>query len=690
MKSDQDILSEAHTRIQDNLLVTQWWRANEIRDNYGLYEGSQWLMEDFSRQTANNMPIRTINKIQPIVDAITGFQIQNRSEVKLVPRTNEADEMGYADLGNDGIKWIQDVSNYNMVKSLATTDMLISGIGFVEFKVGYGDAKTYSSNNSDSGEPWCERVFPYFMLWDVTTRDKNLEGANWICRAKIVDREQLTQYLKGSDIVGKDELEDNFGASVDARFLDFFDTIMVTKSLGVIYHYQWREKRSFYRIENPLIGFEGNPEDPFVMQIVEFAKTLKDKYKFDPAKDKYFTIPATGFSDLKEGFELLGFELNYNRTKKWVYYRADLVGDKVISKSENFCQSGFSIQAMTGKYDEIRQCYYGVVRSLKEPQRLLNQAVSDYEGFLRTVPKGGVFIEADAVPSLEGFRDTYTKAAQITVFSPGALGAGKMIPKSAPPIPDGLLQMIDYANREMMGVVGITPDFMGQSDSKLMTAQLNSQLIRQGLMVLAPYFDSITMFTRSNGIIFLDILRMLLDNEEGRLIGHITPEGNIVNVPLMKNTLCPEYDIVIEEVPVSQDERQQTFEKLLNLAQVLANKPNPVDISPIVMEYAPLKANEINAIKTMLQPQEPPAPDPLQVKLLESEILFKESVAKKQNAEADKAHMDTLLKQKELEHSDSNIDADILKKLRSAEYDRVRSAKEMENLKVERQQNRSN
>ena len=686
MKSDSDILREVRQGINDNLLVTQWWRANEIRDNYGLYEGNgQWLPADYSRQIANNMPVRTINRIQPIIDAVGGFQIQNRSEVKVVPRITSDQEAGFSDLGNDGIKWIQDVSNYNMVKSLAFTDMLISGLGFIEYKIGYGDGKTYDSSSSDSGMPWCERVFPYFMLWDVTTRDKNLEGANWICRAKIVDRQQLEQLTKGLDSEDMSAVDAEFGASVDARFLDFFNTVLTVKSLGVVYHYQWREKKKFYKIRNPLIDFEGDPDDVVTQQVMELANTLQDLYTFNPISDQFLVIPSSDYKEVQELFDMIGYyQLEKAEIRKWVYYRADIVGNYVLNKTENFSQSGFSIQAISGKYDEIRQCYYGLVRSMKEPQRLLNKAVSDYEGFLLTIPKGGVYLESDSVPSLEGFRDTYTKAAQITVVSPGSITNGKIMPKTAPPIPDGLLNMIEYASSAMMAVIGITPDFMGQVDSKLMTAQLNSQLVRQGMMVLAPYFDSITMFTKQNGVLFLEMLRVLLDNEEGRLIGHITPEGNKANVAMFKENLAPQYDVVVEEVPMTPDERQRTFEKLIELAQLLANKPNPVDIAPIAIEYAPLKENEIAAIKTLMEPPPPPPPDPLQVALLESEVGLKQSLAQKQSAEAMKYNIEALLKEKELNYKDQELSSDIIKQLRSAEYDKARAMKEIQSMHIDR------
>lgn len=671
MLSDQDIVKAAHQHIQENLLVTAWWRANEIRDNYGLYEGSQWLQEDYSRQIANNAPTRTINRIQTILDAIAGFEIQNRSEIKTVPRILSEEQQNYTDLANDGIKWIEDTSRYGIMKSLAFTDMMISGLGFVDVSIAY-------DQNNDYGKVRCERIFPYFMMWDVTTRNKNLEEANWICRAKIIDREELAAYMKGMTPDDMDAVDAEFGCSVDARFLDFFDTVMVTKSLGVIYNYQWREKVNYYQLENPLKGYEGDPNDPHTMQIVDLAKLLKEKYGCNPYYDAIIPVEKDELKEVKDLFAMLGFEkLTSIKRKKFKYYRADIVGFKVINKSENYSQNGFSIQTMTGKYDEIRQCYYGLVRSMKEPQRLLNQVVSDYEQFLRTIPKGGVNIEADAVPNLEGFRDTYLKASQITIFSPGALSSGKVIPKVAPPIPEGMLEMIELSNRFLMDVVGVTPDFMGMADSKLMTAQLNSQLVRQGLMVLAPYFDAVREFTKHSGLLFIDCLRILVDNAEGQLIGHITPEGKRVSIPLLNENLADQYDIVIEDVPMTPDQRQETFEKLLQLSSVLMQGPNPVNIMPIVMEYAPLDAEQLGAVKTMMQPPPPQEPDPLQTAMLQSETEARSAQAEKNRAETMKINIETLLKQKELERADDVIDADLMKQMASAKHDLSTTAKNL-------------
>ena len=679
MKSDAEILKDLSCRIQRGLQASDWWRCNEVRDNYALYEGTQWLDVDYDRQVANNMPVRTVNRIQPIIDAVTGFQIQNRTAVKLIPRTLEPEQTAYSDLGNDGINWIQDISDYNTNKSSAVSDMLICGIGFLEYKIGYGSEKVYSGTSSDSGDPETERIFPYLMVWDPNVRSKNLQGINWICKAKIVSRDELESLLERE---GEEISSEDLSGFNDQRFLEYFDNIGKSDSLGIIYYYQWREKKTFYKVENPFTGFEGDPEDPFTQAVIEMAKVLRSSYHFDPYAESFFIVPSEDLDAVMTGFEALGYtDVDKTKIRKWQYFRAEVAGKKVLSKSKSFSQKGFTIKAMTGKYDEGRQCYYGMIRSLKQPQRLLNQAISDYEGFLRTVPKGGVFIETDAVAggNMEAFRDTYTKAAQITVLAPGSLSGGKIQPKAAPPIPDGLLQMIDYAGAAMMEVVGLTSDFIGQADSKLMTAQLNSQLVRQGMMVLAPYFDSVSMFTKDDGIIMLDMLRILLENEEGRLIGHITPEGNKVNIPLFEENLSPEYDVVVEEVPATPEERQKTFEKLMELAQVLLNKPEPTDITPIVLEYAPLKGHEINAIKELMKPAEEGEEDPERNELIQSEIEANKAESARDMASAEKYKAEAA--QKALETEQGSIQAEVDKDIQAAEYDRVRAMRELQELR---------
>lgn len=663
MLNPDNILKTAHQRINDCLSVQDWWRANEVRDNYNLIEGDQWLEDAILRQNADGMPVRTVNKSAVLMNAFCGFEVQHRGEVSYVPRQPTEQQEGESDLGNDGAQWIEDTSQAPFQKSLAVRDMGICGVGVVDHIMDY--------DTNPDGELKVERVFPYFILWDVAARAKNLKDANWVCRAKVVDKESLENYIK--DASDSDEVDAGFGAAEDARFLDYFDTVMIAKSLGVIYEYQWREKVPFYRIENPFIGMEGFMDDPYTQQILMLAKEIQESYEVDIGMDKIFSIDSKDYKPLKDAFEALGLPFKATKQKKFKYFRANIVGNRIFDIEENYSQQCFSLRFMTANFSEVRQCFFGLMRPMKDPQRMYNQAISDYEGFLRTIPKGGVEIEADAVPDLEAFVQTYTKAREVTIYNPG--GLGKARPKLTPPIPSGLLDMINFASNAMMESTGITPNFLGLTDSKEMTATLDRQMVRQGLTVLSTYFDAIKYFTIDQGQLFIDALRILTENSPGRLISIAGKEG-LKYQRLFQSRLAAEYDVVVEEVPQTPSERQDTFEKLLQMAALLANKPNPIDIMPMVVQYSPLKGSQIKEITTLMQPPPPTPPDPIAQGLLVAETKLKESTAEKNIADATKSKLDVLLKQKELANTDEVVAAEVQKILADAALSQTKAMNE--------------
>jgi hypothetical protein len=665
MLKDLDILRIFNQRLNDGLAVQSWWRGNEVRDNYNVIDGDQWAEDSIDRQNSDGMPIRTVNMVHPIVNAISGFEIQNRSEAKYIPRVMNEETSGFTDMVESGVKYIEAESQSDFQASLAFKDMEICGVGVTDTIISY--------DNNPDGEVTVERIFPYFILWDVTARGKNITDANWVARARVVDKDTIKDYL-GNEKLDAETIDADFGSAGDARFLDFFNVVMIAKSLAIIYEYQWRQKEIFYRVENPLIGFEGFPEDPYTEQIVELAKALKEKYSIDPTVTRVFSVEKEDFKALKEAFEALNLPLQYTRQKKYRYYRAEIAGNRVVSKSENFSQTGFSIKFMTGYFSEMRQCYFGVVRAAKEIQRLLNQSVSDYEGFLRTIPKGGVEIEADAVPNMQAFVQTYTKAREVTIYNPG--GLSKTRPKTTPPPPAGLFDMITYASSTILEVSGITRDFMGMVDSKMMTATLNRQLVRQGLTMLSTFFDAKKFYTINQGKLFIDCLRILAENAEGRLI-RVLDQGSVKYLPLLRNGIAAEYDVIVEDAPQTPSEKEETFYKLLELSSLLINKPNPVDITPMVMQYSPLKGEQVKEIIDLMKPPPPPQPDPVAQQLLQAETMLKQASAEKYAADAQKSQMDALLKQQELMQSPELVSVGIEKTIADTALAKAKAFKEV-------------
>ncbi len=637
MLSPDEILQQAATRFTQHLEITRTkWRPQEVNENYSVVEGEQWLSEDYDRQRKDEMPIITINEISPGIDAIAGFEIQNRSEASFTPRLNDNDSKGFTDLVDVGVKYIEHDSKAAFENSQAFKDMLVCGVGATDTRISY--------DNNVNGQVEVERIFPGFLLWDPAARKKNLKDANWVAVARIVDR----KVLEDEEGQGEDTLQYSpIGTSFDeSEFLNYFDSTMHTMALTVVYDYQWRVKEPIIRIKNPFYDHLDSEMEDLIMN---YAADAAKRFKFDLG-DGILVFDKKKFSQFKKECDSLGIELTKQTAqKRYRYYRCQIKNNRVYDPEENFSQEGFSLKFMTGKFSETDQCWYGVVRGAKPGQRLLNQAISDYQGFLRTIPKGGVNIEVDAVPNIKSFIRTYPKSKSVTVYNSGALANGKVQPKLTPPMPPGLIEMVQVGGDTIMKCMGITPSLMGDMQSREMTGKLQGQLVRQALTTLADYFDAKKYYTIDQGRMFIDCLRILAENDPGRLIRNITGKGSEQYIPLLLDNIAAEYDVEITDVPQTPTERQDTFEKLLEMSGVLLNKPNPTDITPLMLQYAPLKKDELDQIQQAMQPPPPPPPDPLQQGLLQAEIAMRGASAEKSKAEAMKINMDALLKQKELE-----------------------------------------
>lgn len=645
LPSDEDLISKMEMRLNECLTISQDWRQCEVRENFALFEGNSWIPEDTNRQIANSQPIYSINRTAPIIEAISGFEIQNRLEIQYSPRLIDPEQEGYNDIMNNTVRYIEQNSHAENKYSLAFKDMLICGVGATDTVINY--------DNNPDGEVVVERVFPAFLFWDNAARAKNISDADFVVRLKVMNQEVLQEEY------GLTDFDDIYSAALDARILEFFDAVLAVKTLGVVYEYQWRQKEPFYRVKNPFLKIDPMTLPPEIGMMIESLKAeYGDRFLFNPDLDEIFSVEkGSELSELKQIFESFGITIKSTKQHKFKYYRAIITGNKVIEKSENYSQTGFSIKFMTGQFSELTQSYYGLVRFCRDPQRMLNQAVSDYVGFLQTIPKGGVDIEADAVDDIQAFVDTYTKAKHVTVYEPG--GLLKSRPKIAPPIPSGLLEMIQYADAQIMQVCGVTPELMGMMQSKEMNSSFLRQQIRQGLTTLSSYFDSKSYYLNLQAFLYTDCVRILAENNQGRLIKNVIGQSDEKYMPLTQSRIAAEYDIIIDEMPSSPDENTETFQKLMELQGQLMNKPNPVDIMPLVLQYAPLKPDVKEQIMQMLQPPPPTPPDPLNTALLESEVNYKNASSEKLKADAYKITVDSMLKENELKYASSKEEAEI-------------------------------
>ena len=644
-EKEAEILSDFYVRLDRFILSNsiQRWRANEVRENYRAIAGDQWNAKDVAERKRKNKPITTFNGMSRVVRAISGYEIMNRNKIVYYPRKKENDPQ--TDIITDGVEYLQDDSGFYSESSLTSEDTLICGLG------GSVSYLNYSNPEAPYGEAVEERVFPAFLLYDNQVRGRNLnKTAKWAGYVEVVSSEWLDGEIK--DTTGAHSYTMGQGSRREYDFLEFFEAYTDRDNVDILFHYEWKEPETIYRVKNPFTKemlqdqtlAEGGQVARGVL-IANASGRIEEEFGVDLA-DGAFVLDGAQYKEYKAGLvaltELTGYEFDSKAVKseRNKYYKARIARGVLLDYEESWHQSGFTITYKTGYYDEKKNHFYGIVRDMLPVQRQLNIAVSDYVSYLESVPKGGMYVEETATLNLPEFIRERANEQEVTVLKDG--GLQRIRPKETPISPSGLSDFITFCEGQLLRVVGLSPDFLGNIESGNMTNALYGKLVKQAYMVLAHFFDSNRQYLRCKGRIFIDELRILAENNNGMVLRRLSGQNNEdAYLTLEQDKLSSEYDIVIADRPQTDDERQENFNMKLEVAKVAL--PHGINLLPLAFEDYTGEVEDKEKMLKMMQPPPTPQPDPLQQEMLKSQIEYQYAEAENRKANAEKTRADVQL-----------------------------------------------
>jgi len=290
------------------------------------------------------------------------------------------------------------------------------------------------------------------------------------------------------------------------------------------------------------------------------------------------------------------------KMRKRVYYRAFCAGDKIIEQ-ERLDVDGFTYTAITGKRDRNMGTWYGLVRSMVDPQRWANKWMTQILVIINKNAKGGIMAETDAFDDPREAEEDWSKPDSITWLKSGAVAQGKVQNKPQPAYPQGLDRMIQMAISSIRDVTGINQELLGMVDRD-QPGVLEAQRKEAGYAMLSMFFDSLRRYRKISGRLLLTFIRKYIS--DGRLIRIIGNEGGVKYVPLIHDESVDDYDVIVDEAPSGPNQKDKVWAMFVQMMPMLQNMNMPPQMWAEMVRYSPLPESVANKFIQMITAPPPP------------------------------------------------------------------------------------
>ena len=562
----EEVLDEFNSRFKHAKSHWSEWRT-EARMMYDLVAGRQWEAEDESRMKEELRPMVTFNVSGKYLDAVQGLQINNRQEIRFYPR--EQGDAQANELLTGSVAWGRDLCDQADEETDAFYDCILTGLGWME---GYLD-----KDLEPSGVPAGQRVDNMEMYPDPSARKRNLEDARYCIRIKNMDHDEYeamfgedTGYAPDREMVSLDDDDGEIEVIESPQDYDKgpgSSSAYPKKGKCPVADYQFWKRETRYLLNHPALGEK---------------ELTEEEYK---AYQPFFQLAVQN-----------GQRFQLQQIKKKVYYRAFIANGRVGEYGLSPYQGGFTYHAITGKRDRNKNVWFGIGRSIIDPQKWLNKFFSTILYSMMSNAKGGIMAEEDAFKDARKAESEWANPSAITWMKKGAVQDGKVIPKPPATYPQGLDRLMEFTLNALPQTSGLNVELMGLAD-RVQAGVVEAQRKQSAMAIIAWAFDAMRRYYRSMG------------KMQARYVIDYVPEGTLVMVngeqskqyvPLIKNSLSFKFDVIVDEAPTSVNMKERVWMVLEKMIPQLLQAG--MQIPPEVLDYSPLPTDLAQKWKQAMKP----------------------------------------------------------------------------------------
>lgn len=587
--------------------------------------GDQWPAALKSDRENSGRPVITVNKIPQFVRQITGDVRQNSPSIKVMPF--EGGDKDIAEIYNGLIRNIEQQSHAKYIYSQGADSSVTGGWGAWRITSQYSDDDSFEQDLRIKAIPNALSV-----VWDPMSQEQSKSDANYcfvhyrLSRAEF--KEQWPDATCGDfQVTGDDP---------DAQLLaSWFDQD------GIRLAEYWCK-------------------EPYTRTICKLQSGL--------------TIDCTDMEP--EEVMLLGPVMNGKKpltrdvkSHKVVSYI--ISGNEILEGPTPWAGKHIPIIHVPGEEVWVgeNRVTHGIVRFLKDPQRVFNYMKSTSVEVVGLQPKMPYIVPAGSIDGHElAWKEAGKSNAPYLLYNPDPQFPSLKPERAQPPVAaTGLLQEAALAAEDMHSVTGIYPSSLGQRGAESSGKAIIARE-QQGDTGTFVYIDNISMAIAYTGEQLVDLIPRIYDT--ARIVRVLGEDGQHTMVPINQEVMTKgqggvqkmlkfdlsvgKYDVVVATGPNFQTRREVAGQGILQFIQALPQAgplvgdilaglqdwPQADEVKERLQSLLPpeLKPPAMDEEGNPLPPPEPP-PDP---KVLEMQ-------AKQQMMQAQMEH-DTMQAQAEHEH----------------------------------------
>jgi hypothetical protein len=474
--------------IDDDFLKVALDRADEAyrheADNMGeAYEdlafkaGDQWPVWAKQQRETQRRPILTINRVPQFVHQVTGDLRLMRPAIKVTPGDGIA-RPPVAELLSGMIRYIENRSEARVAYAIGADSQVSCGIGHWRVTTEYARETTF-----DQEIRIVQIEDGISVLWDPDSILPTREDALYCFVPVDITREKFKRLYPDAPVEDFADYDSRFHAYwFDAdrvRVAEYWEKRAVTRALAQLHDGSLVDLAGWsgddieaLRTSGRVAKFEERPGHKVFRSLITLGHVLEG-----PAEWPGRMIPIV---------PVIGEEIR--------------IGRKVVR--------------------------HGLIRFLKDPQRLYNFARTTQAEYLALSPKAP-FVGTDK--NFEEHEDEWSSANEqnwpYLRYTPDARNGNAPPQRQSPPMPSpGLSEAVSLAAEDMKGVTGIYDAGLGKSANEVSGVAIRARQY-EGDVGTVQYADNFGLAIRLTGRIIIDLIPHIYDTE--RLVQVQHADGSV-------------------------------------------------------------------------------------------------------------------------------------------------------------------